>query len=71
MKKNVGTVDRFIRIIMAAVIAILLYSNSVTGTVGLVLLTISAVLLLTSLFGVCPLYSVVGVNTCSEEGRML
>ncbi len=49
MKKNVGTVDRFIRIIMAAVIAILLYSNSVTGTVGLVLLTISAVLLLTSL----------------------
>jgi hypothetical protein len=35
MKKNMGTADRMIRIIIAALIAILYFTNVLTGTLGL------------------------------------
>ena len=67
MKKNMGNTDRIIRIIIAAVIAYLYFSGTVTGTLGIVLLVVGAVFLLTSLVGVCGLYSVIGVNTCKVK----
>ena len=67
MKKNMGNIDRIVRIIIAAVFAYLYFSGTVTGTLGIVLLVVGAVFLLTSLVGVCGLYSVVGVNTCKPK----
>ncbi|MBN1634811.1 MAG: DUF2892 domain-containing protein [Ignavibacteria bacterium] len=64
MKKNIGTTDKIIRIILAVVLAILFFTGVVSGTFGIILLIIAAVLLMTSLVGYCGLYSVLGVSTC-------
>lgn len=67
MKPNMGTADRIIRVLLAAVLAYLYFSGTVTGTLGLVLVILGAVFVLTSLVSFCPLYTLVGLNTCSTK----
>lgn len=67
MKKNMGTADRVIRIIIAALFAYLYFGGVVTGTLGLVLVILGAVFVLTSLISFCPLYTLVGLNTCPKK----
>lgn len=67
MKKNMGTADRVIRIILAAIFAYLYFGGIVTGTLGLVLVILGAVFVLTSLISFCPLYTLVGINTCPKK----
>ena len=64
MKKNMGNVDRIIRILLAGLFAYLYFGGVVTGTMGLVLVILGAVFVLTSLVSFCPLYSLIGLNTC-------
>ena len=63
MKKNMGTTDRIIRIILAAVVGFLYYNGTITGTLGIILLALAGVFVLTSLISFCPLYKLVGLNT--------
>ncbi len=67
MKKNMGVADRVIRVVIAAVIAILYFTNVISGTLGIVLLIIGAVFLLTSIVGFCPLYAPFGLKTYSSD----
>ena len=69
MKNNMGSLDRSIRVLAAIAIAILYFSGTITGTLGVVLLVIAGVFLLTSLIGFCPLYTVLGMNTCSRKSQ--
>jgi len=63
MKKNMGTIDKAIRIVVAVVIAVLFYTDAISGTLGIVLLVLAAVFVLTSLVSFCPLYLPFGINT--------
>jgi len=63
MKKNVGSIDKVIRLIAAVIIAVLYFTHVITGTSGIVLLVIAGVLVLTSFVGLCPLYMALGINT--------
>ncbi len=67
MKKNMGTVDKVIRILLAVVFAALYFTNVVTGTWGIVLLILGAVFLLTSFVSFCPLYAPFGLSTCKVK----
>ena len=67
MKRNMGNADRFLRILLAAVFAYMYFGGIVTGTWGIVLLVLGGVFVLTSLIGFCPLYSLVGLNTCGTR----
>ncbi|MEP7164905.1 MAG: DUF2892 domain-containing protein [Ferruginibacter sp.] len=67
MKTNMGSADRATRIAIAAIIGILYYTNTITGTLGIVLLVLAAVFLLTSFIGFCPLYKIIGINTCKKK----
>jgi uncharacterized membrane protein len=67
MKKNMGMFDRALRIILAIVVAVLIYMGTLTGTAAIVLGIIAGVFLITSLVGTCGLYSVVGVSTCKKR----
>ncbi len=67
MKKNMGTSDRVIRILLAAVIAVLYLTGTVAGTLGLVLMILAGVFLLTSLVSFCPLYAPFGISTCQVK----
>jgi hypothetical protein len=64
MKKNMGNTDRVIRILLAAIFAALYFGGIVTGTLGLVLVVLGGVFVVTSLVSFCPLYALVGLNTC-------
>ena len=64
MKKNMGTADRVIRIIIAAIVGILYFTGTISGTLGLVLLILAGVFVLTSLISFCPLYAPFGIKTC-------
>lgn len=64
MKKNMGSADRVIRIILVALFAVLYFTGTVTGTLGIVLLILGGIFLLTSLVSFCPLYALVGLRTC-------
>ncbi len=55
MKSNLGTTNRIIRLLIAAVIAVLYFTGTVTGTWAIVLLVIGAMMLLTGLVSFCPM----------------
>lgn len=67
MKKNMGNIDRIIRVLAAIVFSALYFTGTVTGTVGLVLVILGAVFLVTSFISFCPLYTLVGLNTCEKK----
>lgn len=64
-----GTADRAIRVLLAAVFAILYFGGVVTGAVGIILLVLGGVFLLTSLISFCPLYTLLGMSTCVTDKK--
>ena len=64
MTTNMGKADRAIRIVIAAIVAVLYFTGVISGTLGIVLLVIAGIFLLTSLVGFCGLYKLFGINTC-------
>ena len=65
MTKNMGTTDKIIRLALAAIVAALYFTGTISGTLALVLGVFAIIFALTSLISFCPLYSIVGINTCS------
>ncbi|MBP6826597.1 MAG: DUF2892 domain-containing protein [Saprospiraceae bacterium] len=69
MKKNMGSTDKTIRIILAVVFAGLFFSGTVTGLFGYILLALGGIFVLTSLVSFCPIYALGGVSTCPAPER--
>jgi hypothetical protein len=67
MKKNMGSTDRIIRILVAIIFVVLFATKTVTGVFGIVLLVLAAVFVLTSLVSFCPLYLPFGLSTCKVK----
>jgi hypothetical protein len=67
MKTNMGAADRIIRIIIAAILIVLYVTGAISGTLGLVLITFSAIFVLTSFVGFCPLYTVFNIKTLGKN----
>lgn len=68
MTKNMGSADKIIRLLLAALFVILFFTNTVTGTVGIILLALAAVFVLTTLISTCPLYLPFGLKTtCAKK----
>ena len=63
MKKNMGTADKVIRVLVAVVVLILYFTNVISGTFAVILLILAGILVVTSLLGTCPLYLLIGINT--------
>lgn len=64
-----GAADKLIRLIIAAIIAILFFTDVISGTLGIVLLVAAGIFLITSLISFCPLYTLLGCNTCHIKER--
>ena len=56
MKKNMGGMDRIIRILLAALVAVLFFTDVIGGTLGIILLVLAGIFLITSFFSFCPVY---------------
>ena len=62
-----GSTDKVIRLSVAAVLAALYFTGTVTGTLGIVALVAAGVFTLTSLVSFCPIYPILGINTCTVK----
>jgi hypothetical protein len=56
LEKNLGTTDRIIRFVLAAIFAVLYFTGAVTGAFGVVLLVLAVVFAATAAISFCPLY---------------
>jgi len=63
MQKNMGTIDRLLRTIIAIVIIVLYFTGQITGTAAIILGILAVVFLLTSAVSFCPLYVPLKINT--------
>jgi Na+/H+ antiporter NhaA len=67
MKKNMGNIDRFVRISVAIVIIALFYTQQISGTIAIVGLILSAIFIATSFISFCPLYLPFDISTRKKE----
>jgi len=67
MKKNMGSLDRILRIIVAAVVFYLYSADKITGMTANILLVLSVVFLLTSIVSFCPLYVPFKMDTTGKK----
>lgn len=67
MKKNMGSIDKAIRIFVAAVIAVLYVAHVISGTLAIVLGIVAVIFVITSFMNFCPLYVLLGINTCKKK----
>lgn len=63
LTENLGAADKVVRVIVSAVIVILFVMDVIGGPLAAGLLALSAILVLTALVGVCPLYKIFGMTS--------
>lgn len=64
MKKNMGTIDRVVRLLVVVLIVVLYSQEVISGTLAIVLGVVAGIFALTSVISFCPLYKIVGLSTC-------
>lgn len=67
---NIGTTDRVVRFLVAAILfGIGFFDNPIVsgGTAKMIIGIFAFIPLLTALFRYCPLYTLIGVNTCKPK----
>ncbi len=69
MKLNMGSADRIIRILIAIIIAVLLYTNVLQGALAIILGIVAIIFIVTSVIGFCPLYVLFGMSTKRHKKR--
>ncbi|MDD2306194.1 MAG: DUF2892 domain-containing protein [Prolixibacteraceae bacterium] len=67
MKRNMGSIDKVIRILVAVVFVVLFFAKVITGTLGIILLVLAAVFVLNSLISFCPIYWSFGISTAKKK----
>jgi len=67
MKKNMGALDKSLRVLIAIVVALLYYLDVIEGTLAYVLMAFAIIFLVTSFISFCPLYTILGINTCRRK----
>lgn len=67
MKKNMGSADKAIRLILAAIMIFLYFSGIVPRILGIVLVIFAVIFILTSFIGSCPLYLPFGLSTIRKK----
>jgi hypothetical protein len=63
IKKNMGTIDRTVRLLLAAAVAILYYTGNLTGLAAIILGVLAVIFVITSFIAFCPLYLPFGLST--------
>ena len=67
MKKNMGIIDKIIRILLAVVVIVLYLNGSITGIAAIILGIVAFVFIVTSLIGFCPLYMLLKISTIGKS----
>lgn len=69
MKKNVGNTDRFVRVMFGIILLILFMSGAIENNLKWIVLGVSMILIITAFATFCPLYALLGKNTCEVKKK--
>ncbi len=69
MKKNMGTIDRVVRFLVAVLIAILYFTDQISGVAAIILGIVAVIFLLTSFMSSCPLYTPLKISTIKKINK--
>lgn len=69
MKKNVGNTDRFVRVMFGIILLILFMSGAIENNLKWIVLGVSMILIITAFATFCPLYTLLGKNTCEVKKK--
>jgi len=64
MKRNIGNIDKIIRLVIALICIILISTCVITGTLAIIAGIVAFAMIVTSIIGYCGLYSILGIKTC-------
>lgn len=67
MKKNMGSSDKIIRLLIAVGVAVLYFTGTISGTLAIVLGVLAVVFVATSFISFCPLYLPFGISTLKKR----
>lgn len=67
MNKNMGTIDRVIRVLVAIVIAVLYFMGQLSGVAAIILLVLAGIFIATSFISFCPLYWPFKISTRGKK----
>ena len=67
MKKNVGSTDKMIRLVIAAVVAVLYFTKMISGTMAIVLGVVAIIFAVTAFLNFCPIWAAFGINTTKNK----
>ena len=67
MKKNMGNIDKVVRVLIAVLIGVLYFTNFISGILAIVLLALSAIFIATAFLSFCPLYLPFGISTFKKD----
>ncbi|MEO9005057.1 MAG: DUF2892 domain-containing protein [Ginsengibacter sp.] len=63
MKANIGPIDKSVRVLIAALVLVLYFTNVISGTLAVILLIVASVLLITTFINFCPIWHFLGIST--------
>lgn len=63
MIKNMGSKDRIVRLLVAAVLLVLFFTDVISGTLGIIGLVVAGIFVATSFIRFCPIYWPFGIST--------
>lgn len=69
MKKNMGSADRVVRLLLAAVVVVLLATGAISGTLAVILGILAVIFVVTSAISFCPLYLPFGISTKKKSQK--
>ena len=67
MKNNIGIIDRLFRVSVALVVAILYFTNQISGTAAIILGVVAVAFIATSSISFCPIYAMLGLSSKSAH----
>jgi DUF2892 family protein len=69
MKSNISTTDRIIRLLLAALVAVLYFTHQIEGTVAILLNIAGVIVAATAVFNFCPIYHLLGISTLKNQNK--
>ena len=69
MKKNIGTADRFVRVMIGVIAIILGLSGILEGNLKWIALGVGALMIIVASVQFCPFYVLFGINTCKVKAK--
>jgi len=67
MKRNLGSIDKIVRTLVAIIIAVLYFTHQISGTATIILLVLAGIFILTSFMSYCPIYATFGISTRKKD----